>query len=274
MSIAVNTGISGETGSKTAFPVWTGASATAHDPAGQGGSVVTPGATPTTAAAMGMTPTVQYHPNTSTLTMRANGTMTGYITAGVLTVTVWANGTGQTVREGVQVSGSGVTTFKVTKSKNAATGSTGDYYTDTVQTVGSSGSPITLTTTQTEVSTISDLMGNADLSIADPAGAIPGMGPTLMTDGYGRKFLRFAGGASVNAWMRSLTLANLDSANMSWFMVGMVRNQFYVGSATSGGDGSTLIQTGTQEGGTGNANSGRHSPSTLACRWRSRTTCP
>lgn len=222
-----------------------------------------PGAAATSATAMGMTPTVQYHPNTSALTMRSNGTMTGYITGGILTVAAggWANGTSQTVREGVVVSGPGVTTFKVTKAKTGV-GNAGDYYTDTVQTVGSAGSPITLTTVATEVATMADLMGNANLAMADPAGTVPGMGPTLCTDGYGRKFLRFQGGPAVaGAWLRNLTLANLDSANMSWFLVGMVRAVNYAGQSISGGGAlaTTILQTGAQEGtgvGAGSANAG------------------
>lgn len=186
-----------------------------------------PGLLPTSAGAMGMVPSVQFHPNTATITMRPNGTFQGYIVGNVLTVTTWVTTSAQILREGVQIingAAAGTTILKPYLPSNpSANGSTGNWLVSLSQTVGSSGSPVTFTSLGLEAAGISDNTGNAPIAIAVPGTAPDCIGPNVMVDGFGRTFLRFANGVSASAWLRNLTLTGLDSANMTWFMAGMVR---------------------------------------------------
>ena len=209
----------------------------------RGNSAILSGLLPTTAAAMGLTPTVQYHPNTATVVMRANGTFQGYISGTLLTVTTWATATAQTLRQGVQIIAGASGTTTILKSVTA-TGGTGNYRVDISQTVGSSGSPVTFTTQSQEISSVSDNMGNAALSIATPGSTPDATGPALLTDALGRQFLRFRGAATVSSWLRSITLAGLDSANMTWFMSGRIYAQNPNSITYPSG---TIISTGTRE---------------------------
>lgn len=221
------------------------------------------GRVPTTAAAMGMTPSVQYHPHTATMPMRADGQVTGYISGNVLTIptTGWVESSGQALREGVILNSpnvaAGTMILKPNSNANAAAmiaapGNAGSYYVSISQTVGSAASPVVFTYASQEITSISDTMGNAPISLAVPGTAPDCSGPAPMIDAMGRRFLRFRGSTVAYAWLRNLTLTGLDTANMTWFMVGRIfgQNSGASGQYSSG----TLVAIGTKEAGNASVN--------------------
>ena len=180
------------------------------------------GFTPTT---LPTTPSIQYHPHTATLTMRADSTFTGYIIprsgslCSTLVVTAWSTSTSQSLKQSMVLTGGGAAagTTIVSGAINdspAGFGGVGRYLVTGVnQTVGSVGTPVTFTAAAQQVLTLPDRMGRATLTSSD------NRGPEIKVDGLGRTFLRFSGTEGVFAWLRNITVTGLDTHNIAWFMV-------------------------------------------------------
>lgn len=172
------------------------------------------------ATTMPITPSTQWHPNTSALTMRSDGTFQGYISGTTLTVTTWASSSCRPL-VGMMVlktgAAAGTTIYRGITS--GSTGGLGTYQVSQSQTVGSSGSPATFTVQGDQVTAITDLRGLADLSSSTGTDA-----PLLMTDALGVKFLRFFAISTATAWLRNNSVTGIDSHNQTWLMVGRVHD--------------------------------------------------
>lgn len=219
-----------------------------------GGSAPAPGVS---ASAPSIAPSIQYHPNTSTLTMRADSTFSGYIVpvsgvsdVSMLVVTTYSATTSQALKYGLVLIAGGAAAGTMILSPKAnegvangtsattGTGGLGRYLvTGGNQTVGSSGSPVVFTAAAQQVVGMSDLKGRADLSSLD------NKGPELKVDAYGRKFLRFTGDTTIE-WLRNITITGLDTHNIAWFLVGRFPN---AGKTTQYTGSNSLVSTGAFE---------------------------
>lgn len=198
--------------------------------AGNGGTAPAAGASP---SSFTIAPSVQYHPNTSNLTMRAVNNVTGYISGNTMTVTA-NDGPPLMIGDVVVGAAPGTTILRCGTTFGATLGA---FTVSVSQTVGSAGSPAAFTVDTKTVTAISDLKGLADLTSLD------GYGPRLMTDALGRKFLRFLMPENYNgSWLRNNTLGALDTYNSTWILVGRFHNAWSNG---------TLISYGLKENGTG-----------------------
>lgn len=193
------------------------------------------------ATSFAYTPTAQWHAGQSTMTMRADTTVTGYISGTTFVVTAI---TGSALLEGMALScadPSFVAGTKIVKSAQTSGGNgwTGNYVVSASQTVGSSGSPATFTITANQVISVSDLFGSYALTNGAGTGE-NGEGPRLMVDKFGRKFLRFIAPYNYNgSWLQNLTIPNLDSHNLAVIAVACVHlplNQsiFSIGAKANG----------------------------------------
>lgn len=179
---------------------------------GGGGSAAAAG---TSASTFAIAPTVQYHPNTATLTMRAPNNLTGYISGN--TFTVLTNDGPPLMVDDVVVGAAAGT--KIVRCGTAFGATMGSFTVDISQTVGSSGSPANFTVDTQTVLGIADLKGHADLTSLD------GYGPRLMTDALGRKFMRFLMPETYKgSWLRNTSLGSLDTYNSTWILVGRFHN--------------------------------------------------
>lgn len=185
-------------------------------------SVSVPGAV---APTLPYAPTIRFHPNTATMTMRADNSFQGYTSGGYLYVTTWdatqCDGIRNDIHDPwyvVHASLPAGTMITGMNSTNIGQGKTGSYRINSQATVGSSASPVTFTSPARRIVAINDTTGNSDgLQSPDLSGPIP------ITDGYGRKALMFAGNYdSLCAWLRNATYTGIDSHNVAWFIVGQV----------------------------------------------------
>lgn len=222
---------------------------------GGGSAPAVAGSSPSAPA---IAPSIQYHPNTSTLTMRADSTFSGYIVpvsgksdVSMLVVTTFSATTSQAIKNGMVLTAGGAaggTTVIAPKadegSSNGTSATTGGgglgryLVTGGNQTVGSSGAPVVFTAAAQQVVGMTDLKARANLSSLD------NKGPELKVDAYGRKFLRFAGDIAAGEWLRNVTVAGLDTHNIAWFMV--VRFP-HAGKSSGGLASTTLVSTGANE---------------------------
>lgn len=197
-----------------------------------GGSAPSPPAG-ASASNFAIAPSVQYHPNTSTMTMRAVNNLTGYISGNTMTI-VTNDGPPLMIGDVVVGAAAGTTILRCGTTFGATSGT---FTVSVSQTLGSAGSPVAFTVDTKTVTAINDLKGLANLTSLD------GYGPRLMTDALGRKFLRFLMPENYNgSWLRNLTLGALDTYNSTWILVGRFHNAWSNG---------TIISYGLKESGTG-----------------------
>lgn len=196
-------------------------------------SAATPGLSATTFTTA---PDIQWHAGQSAITMRADTTVTGYISGQILTVTAISGGAlleGQVITTGAAAG----TTIVKSAQTGGGNGGNGNYVVSISQTVGSAGSPVSFTIPATQVASVSDLFARCNLTSAD------GEGPRLMTDALGRKFLRFIAPYNfIGSWLNNQAILNLDTHNLAVVAVCRVHSQQSV---------QALVQIGSKVLGTG-----------------------
>lgn len=187
------------------------------------------------------TPTAQWHAGQSSFVMRADTTISGYISGTTFTA---VSITGGAILEGMVLTCSdpsfvaGTKIVKVAQS-GGGNGWTGNYVVSSSQTVGSAGTPVTFTIAATQVVSVSDLFSNYALTNGAGSGE-NGEGPRLMQDKLGRKFWRFIAPYNFNgSWLQNLSIPNLDSHNLAVIAVACVHqpiNQsiFSIGAKANG----------------------------------------